>query len=72
MGAIHKNDIVVIIGIVLANHIKKIEVDFVWDMVSIIKGSKDEKRSVIIRADGCSGARNDGGFFLRFEALVFG
>lgn len=32
----------------LANHIRKIDVDFVCDRVSIIKGSKDENRSVII------------------------
>lgn len=49
VGEIQKKDIVTIMGIILASHIRKIEVDLVWDRVSIINGSKDEKRSVIIR-----------------------
>lgn len=39
---------IAVIGTIFANHIMKIDEDFVWEMVSIIRGSKDEKRSVII------------------------
>lgn len=39
---------IAIIGTMFANHIMKIEDDLVWEIVSIIRGSKDEKRSVII------------------------
>jgi hypothetical protein len=48
VGAIQKNDIDAIIGIILANHIKNTLVFLVWEDISTIKGSKEENRSVNI------------------------
>jgi hypothetical protein len=49
VGEAQKTDIVVMTGTMSASHIRKIEDDFVCDSVCTIRGSKDEKRSVIIR-----------------------